>query len=148
MPQWLSRLKSPQWRELQRVAIYIALGWVAIFANFGANQMTQYLGFALVVAGPVGYLVGGQVNFFLHNGVTWRDRHPTMAGWRRRWLLFMMGNMVGLVLYTVAIVWYTNLGMPEVLAFFAALTTGAIFNWLWNHHLAFAKHPLDPPEDG
>lgn len=134
-------------RELLRFAIYWAIGAVAILANFGSKSMAEFVGVPLIAAGPVGYLVGGQVNFFLHNGVTWRDRHPTMEGWRRRWVLFMTGNLVGLIIYTTAIMSYTKLGATAVAAFFAALCTSAVFNWLWNHHLAFAHHPLDPPEE-
>jgi putative flippase GtrA len=134
-------------REILRKIHFIAIGVIAVVANYGANQMAQAIGFGLIIAGPVGYVTGGQVNFFLHNFVTWRDRHPTMEGWSRRWLLFMAGNGIGLAINTAALLAYVALGFPQLAAFFAALATSAVFNWLWNDRLSFAHRPLDPPEE-
>jgi putative flippase GtrA len=133
--------------EVTRKLTFVCMGLIAVFANYGANQMAQAIGLTLAVAGPIGYITGGQVNFFLHNFVTWRDRHPTLAGWRRRWVLFMLGNAVGLLINTVALVLYAGWGVPDVLGFLGALCTSAMFNWFWNDRLSFAHHPLDPPED-
>jgi putative flippase GtrA len=144
---WLSRY-TPTQREWIRVAVYGAMGACAILTNFGTLNLLLVLEVPLVVAGPVGYIVGGQANFFLHNGVTWRDRHPTMDGWGRRWVLFMLGNTIGLVINTIALLTYTRLGFPETAAFFAALATSAVCNWLWNNRIAFAHHPLNPPDVG
>jgi putative flippase GtrA len=134
-------------KEIIRKLTFAAIGAIAVVANYGANQMTQAVGLGLVVAGPVGYVTGGQVNFFLHNFVTWRDRHPTMVGWQRRWRLFMLGNVISMVINTVALVLYVQWGIAQLPAFIGALGTSFVFNWLWNDRLSFAHHPLDPPEE-
>ncbi|MCA9325544.1 GtrA family protein [Candidatus Saccharibacteria bacterium] len=133
-------------RRFVRKLVFVAMGIVSVMTNYGTQQMLLVSDVSLGLAAFVGYLVGGQTNFFLHHTVTWRDRHPTMQGWVRRWWLFMAGNIVGAGIFSLALKVYSRTDMWPIAAFFGALGSSAIFNWLWNHHVSFAHHPLDPPE--
>ncbi|MGH7240784.1 MAG: GtrA family protein [Candidatus Saccharimonadales bacterium] len=123
------------------------MDFCSIASNFGCKSFLQLWGVPLVVAAPIAYWVGGVINFGLHNCVTFKDRHPTLQGISRRFVLFELGNAGGLVINTLAILLYTHLGLSQVAAFFTALNTSAIWNWTWNNVVTFARHPLNPPAE-
>lgn len=45
-------------------------------------------------AAVAAYIVSGNLNFVINSLTTWRHRHPTMHGIVRRWLKFVMVNIV------------------------------------------------------
>lgn len=118
----------PSKRGTIRLAVYGAMEVCALFVNFGLNSFLHYLEVTLWTAVVIGYILGGQTKFWLHNSVTWRDHHPTFEGIGKRWRAFTFGNFVGLTIYTIAFVTYVSHGVEYARAFVLAVCT----SWLWN----------------
>lgn len=136
------------WEELKIKLVYAALNTGCAIVTVSLKTTLQTLGnIPLFVAAPVAFIVGGQLNFGLHNFVTFSFRHPTLEGVGQRWRRFVAGNIAGLMLNLAALAGYKLLGAGDTWAFVLALLTSGAFDWLYNKHFAFAKQPLNPPDE-
>lgn len=138
-------------RELKRKAVYSTLGLIPFFANFGIKEAFQMIGAPLAIAGIVGYIAGGQINYPLHYRITWGD-HTKATIDRSRWRKYTFGNVCGLGINLTALLFYTHLlsvmdwqWAAPLIAFSAAVCTSWVFNYTWNHRVAFAVHKHHHP---
>lgn len=136
------------WEELKVKLVYLAMNIGCALITLSLKTTLQAVGHApLFVAAPVAFVVGGQLNFGLHNFVTFSFRHPTLEGVGQRWRRFVVGNVSALGVNLAALAAYRHFGVGDTLAFVLALGTSGVLDWLYNKHFAFAGEPLNPPEE-
>lgn len=136
------------WEELKIKLVYAALNIGCAVITVSVKTTLQTVGdVPLFAAATVAFVFGGQLNFGLHNFVTFSFRHPTLQGVGQRWRRFVVGNITGLLLNLTALAGYKWLGVNDTWAFVLALLTSGAFDWLYNKHFAFAGEPLNPPDE-
>ncbi len=91
------------------------------------------------------FIFGGQLSFLLHDTYTYRDKHPTMEGWKERWLLWFGGNLSSLGVNSLAITVLLALDTPERVAHVGSLAISGTFSILWNHFISHKDSPESDP---
>ncbi|MEO5499602.1 MAG: GtrA family protein [Candidatus Saccharimonadales bacterium] len=114
----------------------------AILCNFLVFNALLACEVSVYLANIIAFVAGGQLSFLLHDIHTYGDKHPTMDGWVKRWVLFVGGNLSSLGLNSLAITVILTFETPEKLAHVLALAMSGTYSVLWNH---FVSHK-DPPE--
>jgi putative flippase GtrA len=126
------------WEEIKLKLLYGVVVGGSTFINFATKTTLEAYGLPLVLAGPVAYLFGGQCNFVGHNLVTFRV-HPSHGSYVwQRWRRFTAGNLISVPFNAAALLVYTGVGLPDIVAFSAALVTSGLINWWYNRHYTFA----------
>lgn len=98
--------------EKIRFAKYITVGIIPLLANALSVAILSLNGFSPEDAARTGFLVGGQVSFWAHDRITYRDRYPTIHGWTGRWGWFMLAQAAGFLVTYLATWLLAELGAP------------------------------------
>ncbi len=129
---------------MMRLFKYCTLGIVPMLTNLSVFATSLSCGIGVGLANMLGFIAGGQASFWVHDRFTFGDRHPTIRGWQRRWVLFMPGNLAGLGVNSVAAATLIqiNSGTPQI--YVGAMVCSVAFTFTWNN-LVSHKQPPPPP---
>lgn len=131
-----------------RAARYLSVVVVGVSVNFAVLNVLLAYDVIIYLSNIIAFVAGGQVSFLLHDIHTYGDKHPTMDGWRKRWVLFVGGNFSSLGINSIAITVILALHSPERLAHFLALATSGAYSVLWNHFISHKdSDESDPVSD-
>lgn len=72
-------------------------------------------------ASRIGFLFGGQVSFWAHDRITYRDRYPTLEGWMGRWAWFMLAHATGFLVTYLVTLGLGNIDAPWWLIFLGGM---------------------------
>ncbi len=131
---------------LLRLVKYSVLGIVPTVTNVSVFTLALHAGVAVGLANMLGFITGGQASFWVHDRFTFGDRHPTIHGWQRRWVLFMPGNLAGLGVNSVAAATLLQLEANTPQVYVGAMACSLAFSFTWNNLISH-REPLPPPTD-
>lgn len=129
---------------VMRLFKYSVLGIIPTLTNLGVFTLTLQLGIGVGLANMLGFIAGGQASFWVHDRFTFGDRHPSLRGWQRRWVLFMPGNLMGLAVNSLAAALLLQLQVPTWWVYVGAMACSLAFSFTWNN-LVSHREPLPPP---
>ncbi len=112
-----------------------------ILCNFLVLEVMLALGGSIYLSNIIAFFAGGQLSFLLHDIHTYGDKHPTMAGWRKRWVLFVGGNFSSMGINSLAMAVLLAFQLPDRVAHVSALATSGLFSILWNHFVSHKDSP-------
>jgi putative flippase GtrA len=142
----------PREHVLGRALMYSVVGVIPFAANFSAFNLLLFTGVSVDDATGVAFVIGGQVSFWSHDRLTFGDRHMSLRGWRRRWVLFMPGQLLGFVLNSLsagAMVQFTD--WSTYVVYGLATVCGVIGTFTWNnlisHRAPLPTCPVDPSDE-
>lgn len=119
-----------------RAARYLCVVVVGVSVNFAVLNALLASEINIYLSNILAFVAGGQVSFVLHDVHTYVDKHPTMDGWRKRWVLFVGGNFSSLGINSIAITVILALQTPARLAHVMALIISGTYSVLWNHFIS------------
>lgn len=94
------------------------------------------------------FAVAGQIAFWVHDRWTYRDRHPHLNGWMKRWLWFMPGQIGGgLLNLKVADYVKAEYDWWMVGVYLAANLAGSLVTFAWTNFLSHREKNVSGSPD-
>ncbi len=131
-------LSSPSIRPLRFAGTGMAAGTFQLALLFAF----VHIGWHALAANVAAFLLAAQVNFALSSALTWRDRQPSRALWRR-WLLFH-GSIATMALVNMLVFLLARAVVPTLVASMLGIAAGAAGNYFAGDRLVFRQTASAP----